>query len=384
MKIGIFTNNYLPNPYGVTGSIESFRQELEASGHEVFIFAPRWKGHKDENPNVFRYPSLDITLKFRFPLAIPFSRKMDKIIENLDLDVIHSQHPNLLGSAARKWAKKKKIPLVFTWHTLYDHYTNFVPILPKKFVAWWIISGAVKYANSCDQIIAPSESAKEIIKDWGVKKDIKALSTGVNEEIFLNAERKTLRDKYNIKDDEVLSVLVSRLTEEKNIGFLFESMLGVVKNNEKAKFLVAGGGYLLDGLKEKAKHEKLEEKIFFAGEVKKEEVKNFYAAGDLFVYASKSETQGMIISEAMYIGLPVVALKAPGIKDAVRDGDSGFLVAEDEKEFQKAVEKIVNDSELRKRMGESGKRIAREEYTARVCGQKLLGIYNKNISEYQK
>lgn len=384
MKIGIFTNNYLPNPYGVTGSIESFRKDLESLGHEVFIFAPKWNDYQDENPRVFRYPSIDITFKFRFPLPIPYSRKMDKIISDLDLDVIHSQHPNLLGSAAKKWAKRKKIPLIFTWHTLYDQYTNFVPILPKKLVAWWIIYGARKYANLCTQVIAPSESAKEIIQKWGVKTDIQAIFTGVDEKIFVGAERNKLRERYGVQEEEVLLVLVSRLTEEKNIDFLFETVAESVKENAKTKFLVAGGGYLLEKIQERVKELKLEEKIFFAGEVKKEEVKDYYAAGDIFVYASKSETQGMIISEAMYMGLPVVAVKATGVKDAVENEVSGFLVSEDKKKFQKALEKLIKDGELRKSFSEAGKRIARESYTAQVCAQKLLSLYEKTIADFQK
>lgn len=384
MKIGIFTNNYLPNPYGVTGSIESFRQELESLGHEVFIFAPKWSDYEDLNPRVFRYPSLDITLKFRFPLPIPYSRKMDKIISELNLDIIHSQHPNLLGSAARKWAKKKKIPLVFTWHTLYDQYTNFVPIVPKKFAANWVISDAVKYANFCDQVIAPSESAKEIVQGWGVTKDIQALSTGVDENIFAGAQRNKLREKYGVKDDEVLLLLVSRLTEEKNIEFLFESVAETVKENSRAKFLIAGGGYLLEKLQKRIKELNLAEKIFLAGEVKKEAVKDYYVAGDIFVYASKSETQGMIISEAMYMGLPVIAVKATGVKDTVENNISGILVSEDKNEFKLALEKLIVDDNLRKSFSEAGKRIAREKFTTKVCTQKLLEIYQKTINDLKK
>jgi len=384
MKIGIFTNNYLPNPYGVTGSIESFRKELESSGHEVFIFAPRWKDFQDTNQHVFRYPSIDITLKFRFPLPIPFSPKMDKIISELDLDIIHSQHPNLLGTAAKKWAKRKKIPLVFTWHTLYDQYTNFVPILPKKFTANWIISQAVKYANQCAQVIAPSESAKGIIQKWGVQKDIQALSTGVDEGIFAGAQRQLLRGKYGVQEDEVLVLLVSRLTEEKNIAFLFEAVTEAIQGKEKVKFLIAGGGYLLEELQGKIKKLNLEEKIFLAGEVKKEEVKNYYAASDIFVYASKSETQGMIISEAMYAGLPVVAVEATGVKDTVEHGINGFLVFEDKKEFKNALEKLIVDKELRQKFSDQGKRMAKEKYTAKVCAQNLLNLYEKVITDFKK
>jgi 1,2-diacylglycerol 3-alpha-glucosyltransferase len=135
MRIAIFTNNYLPNPYGVAGSVESFRKVFEKLGHDVFIFAPRWKGYQDENPNVFRYPSIETNVKIKFSFAIPFSLKISKVLEKLDLDIIHSQHPNLMGSAAMHWAKKKNIPLVFTWHTLYDQYAHFAPFIPKRIAA---------------------------------------------------------------------------------------------------------------------------------------------------------------------------------------------------------------------------------------------------------
>ncbi|EKD67082.1 MAG: glycosyltransferase, partial [uncultured bacterium] len=134
MRIAIFTNNYLPNPYGVAGSVESFRRELERLGHTVYVFAPKAEGFIDENKNVFRYPAIDLKFKnIRFPIPIPYSLRINKILKNLEIDIVHSQHPNLLGWEARRWAKKKKIPLVFTWHTLYDQYAHFAPFfIPKK------------------------------------------------------------------------------------------------------------------------------------------------------------------------------------------------------------------------------------------------------------
>jgi len=382
MKIGIFTNNYLPNPYGVTGSIESFRKVFESLGHEVFVFAPRWKGYSDENRKVFRYPSLDMNIKFRFPLAFSYSRRVDKVLENLDLDIIHSQHPNLLGTAAMKWARKKKIPLVFTWHTLYDRYTNFIPFLPKKFSANWIIKKAVKYANACDQIVIPTESIRKIIQDWGVEnKNITAVPTGVDEKDFENADGKSIRKKYGIRDDEILLLLVSRLTEEKNVEFLFDAVIDILKNNSHVKFMLAGGGYLVSKLKKKALDNNLSEKVIFTGEIKRKEVKNYYAAGDIFVCASKSETQGMLISEAMYIGLPIVAVKATGVSDLVEDNRSGFLVAEEKKTLSETVEKLIKNKNLCKTFSEESKKIAKEKYISKICAQKMLSIYEKLINE---
>lgn len=376
MKIAIFTNNYLPNPYGVSGSIESFRHQFEKLGHTVYIFAPSCKGYRDKNLNIFRYPSLDIRYKIKFPIPIPYSSEMNKLIERLDLDIIHAQHPLLLGSVAKRWAKKKNIPLVFTWHTLYDQYSHFFPLLPKKLSGKIIINQAVKYANQADQIIVPTQGIKNIIQNWGVKnKSIETVSTGIEEKFYQDPDRNKTRNKFGIRDDEILLLLVSRLTEEKNIEFLFESVFKILKNNANTKFLIAGEGRLAPKLKKLAKKNNLDDRIIFKGIVPKEELKNYYAAGDVFVYSSKSETQGMIISEAMYMGLPIVAVDAPGVCNLVRDKKNGFLVLEEEKEFVMAVEKLIADEGQRSKFSAESKRIAQENFTDKVCAQKMIGIY---------
>lgn len=379
MRIAFFTNNYLPNVYGVPMSIETLRKEFESLGHEVFIFAPNYSDYRDSNSQVFRYPSIDIEIKFRLPLGIPYSRKADKIIENLDLDIIHSHHPNLLGSAALRWAKKKNIPLIFTWHTLYDQYTNFVPFLPAKFSANWIIRKAVKYANQSDVVIVPTESVAPIIQTWGVEKEIISVATGVTEEEFSNSDKNKIREKYGIKKDEILLLLVSRLTEEKNIHFIFSALADILKENVKTKFMLVGDGYLLSELKSKAKMAGLEDKIIFVGVAKREDIKNYYAAGDVFVYASRSETQGMIITEAMYVGLPIVAVRATGIESLVENGKNGILTSEDKTEFISAIKELIENKSLREKMAEESTKIAKERYTAKICAKKMLEVYSQSI-----
>lgn len=382
MRIAIFTNNYLPNPYGVSGSVESFRKEFEKLGHEVFIFAPRWKDYKDENLNVFRYPSLDIEIKIKFPLAIPYSRKISKVLENLDLDIIHSQHPNLLGSAAMRWARKKKISLVFTWHTLYDQYAHFAPFIPRKLVAWWAIRNAINYANQCDAVITPTPSVIEIIKKWGVlNKNIFSVPTGVEEEQFSGPDREKIRKKYNVRDDEILLFVMTRLTAEKNVEFLAEAVLEILSENSSTKFMICGEGNLKEKLVNLTMKRGLADRVIFVGIVPDEEKKNYYAAGDIFVYSSKSETQGMILTEAMYSGLPIVAVRATGVKDIVEDSRTGFLVSENKREFGEAVEKLIDDENLRKSFSEEARHVAREKYTSSVCAKKMLEVYEKAIKE---
>jgi 1,2-diacylglycerol 3-alpha-glucosyltransferase len=384
MKIGIFTNNYLPNPYGVSGSVESFRKAFERLGHEVFIFAPHFPEYEDKNPNVFRFPSIETNVKIKFPLAFPYSPQTSEIINSIDFDIIHSQHPNLLGSAAMHWAKKKNIPLVFTWHTLYDQYSHFAPFVPSRLAAWWTIRNAKNYANRCNMVVAPTPSVIKIIQKWGVtNKNITAIPTGVEEEQFDSPERERLRNKYCVQEDEILLVLVSRLTAEKNVLFLTEAVSAIVRNNAKVKFMLCGDGGLKEEMIKIATDKEINGRLISVGIVSDKEKKDYYAAGDIFVYSSKSETQGMIITEAMYSGLPIVAVRATGVKDIVEDGKTGFLVSEDKEEFGEAVQKLIDDDNLRKSFGEKAKIIAKEKYTSSVSAKKMLELYEKEIASYK-
>jgi 1,2-diacylglycerol 3-alpha-glucosyltransferase len=381
MRIAIFTNNYLPNPFGVSGSIESFRIELEKLGHTVYVFAPKFKGYLDKNPNVHRYPAVDLKFRgIRFPVVIPYSCQLSRLLEKMEIDIVHAQHPNLLGWEARRWAKKKNVPLVFTWHTLYDQYTHFFPLVPSKLAAWWIIRDARKYANRADQVIVPTNSVQKIIKQWGVTNlKLSVIPTGVDEAQLAKPAREAIRRKYAIQDTEILLVVITRLTKEKNLEFLFNAVAKVLQKNKQVKFLVGGEGGLRGKLEKIAVDHDISAQVIFSGFIAAEVKKDYYGAGDIFVYASKSETQGMIISEAMYLGLPVVAVDAPGVRDLVTNQVTGFLVRENEVDFSKAVARLVADGDLRKRFAENAKKIARREYTADVCSQKLLAVYEKAI-----
>ncbi len=388
MNVAIFTNNYLPNPYGVSGSIESFRKQLEALGHTVYVFAPSFKGYVDENKRVFRYPAIDLKFKnIRFPIAISNSclggrraYRIGRLLEKLEIEVIHAQHPNLLGWEARRWAKRKNVPLIFTWHTLYDQYAHFAPIIPSKLAAWWAIGNARKYANRADQVIVPTASVQKIIRAWGVSNEnLTVVPTGINEKQFENFHGSEIRQKYAVGEAEILLVVITRFTKEKNSQFLFEAVAKVLQKNKQVKFLAGGDGDLLETLKDIAAEKNIAGQVIFAGFVPNEIKKDYYAAGDIFVFASKSETQGMIISEAMYAGLPVVAVDGPGVRDMVTNQVTGLLTEENEAEFAAAVERLIKDKALRQKFAENAGKIARQFYTATVCAQKLLAVYEQAI-----
>lgn len=379
MNIAIFTNNYLPNIYGVPMSIETFRLELEKRGHRVYVFAPKWKGYHDSNPRVFRYPSFEVDFRFRLPLSLGFSAKVDAVLERLDLDIIHAQHPNLLGAAALRWARKKKIPLIFTWHTLYDKYTNFVPLIPEKVASKCVISQAVRYANRTDYVITPTESIVPILREWGVTAKIVSISTGIKEEDFFSRERELIRKKYGIKDDELLLFSISRLTEEKNVSFLFRSVASALKKNPQLKFIMAGDGYLLSELEEFCWKNKISDRVFFPGLLPRNQVGDYFFAADLFVYASQSETQGIVILEAMQAGLPIVAVRATGISSLVRDQENGYLVESSEQALTEAILHLTQDKKKLQEFGVCSQKIVAENYTSSISAEKLLKVYAEAI-----
>lgn len=379
MRIAIFTNNYLPNPFGVSVSIESFRRELERRGHTVYIFAPSFKGYADTSRHVFRYPSVEMHFRgVRFPIAIPYSRKMDKILEKMDIDIIHAQHPNLLGWQARRWAHKKHIPLVFTWHTLYDQYAHFNPFLPIKISAWLAVRSAVKYANHAESVIIPTVSAKKIITSWGMhNKNTRVVPTGIDEEDFANVDAGIICKKIKLPKDRKVLLLVSRLTAEKNVFFLAEAMALILAEHPDTVFVVAGQGKEKERMRALFKREGVLRRVIFSGVLGRKDIAGIFSLADIFVYASKSETQGLIIAEAMYAGLPVVALDATGVKDFVMNHVTGLLVKENKKEFSAAVASLLNNKELRMDFSSKAKQIARENFTATLCAEKIIGVYER-------
>jgi glycosyltransferase involved in cell wall biosynthesis len=221
---------------------------------------------------------------------------------------------------------------------------------------------------------------KKSIIGWGVtNKNIIAIPTGVEEEFFVGSDRQLAREKMGIKIDEKAILLVSRLTAEKNVQFLVDAVLEVLKKNLKIKFILAGGGSELLKLKKMIVDAGMLDRVIFKGIVLKNKVKNIYAAGDIFVYASKSETQGMVLTEAMYAGLPIVAVNAMGVKDIVGNQITGILVKENKQDFVDAVVRLLNDENLCKKFSENAKKSANENYTNKICTQKMFELYREVI-----
>ncbi|MBI2451017.1 MAG: glycosyltransferase [Parcubacteria group bacterium] len=386
MKIGFFTDTYLPVVHGVEISIETFRKSLEKMGHQVFIYAPYHPGYKDKNPGVFRLKSVRIIkkpeMRFAFPLAA--AGHLKKIID-FKLDVVHAHTPFSLGILGKFISARQNIPLIYTHHTDYPEYAK--AYMKEKFILpslarWW--SGW--FSNASDAILAPSLKIKKQLKDYGVKKPIYILPTGVDLEIFKKTRKslsraKTLKNKLSVSPKDQALIFVGRMGKEKNIDFLIRAFGEIKKKRNAVKFILIGDGPYLGELKVLAAKLKISESIIFTGAISHETLPFYYQLADVFVFSSLTETQGIVIIEAIGSSLPIVALKDAAFSGAVIDNQNGFLISprSSAKLFADKILKILRDPNIQKRFSGNSFKIA-QKFSDRSQAKKLLRIYKSLLS----
>jgi len=292
-------------------------------------------------------------------------------------DVIHAHHPFLLGATALRLARAYRIPMVFTHHTMYERYTHYVPgdsPAMKRFV----ISLSTSFANLCDTVFAPSESVAEEIARRGVTSPIEVVPTGVDTEALGAGDGAAFRERAGIPREAFVVGHLGRLAPEKNLGFLTRAVAGFLAAEPRARFLVVGVGPSADAIRAELRERGLEGRLHTAGILQGQALADAYAAMDCFAFASMTETQGLVVAEAMAAGSPVVALDAPGVREVVRDGENGRLLAtENEEAFAAALGWVVGRDEaaasaLRARAVETAERFSLDR-----SADKALAIYER-------
>ncbi|MCK4591931.1 glycosyltransferase [Candidatus Parcubacteria bacterium] len=377
MKIGMFINYYTPSKGGMETSVINLCKGLKRAGHETFVFAPEYPNYKDENKNIFRYKSFRFNYGgYFYVIPLPFFSKAREVIEKLNLDIIHSHQPYSLGDEALKFSKKLNIPLVFTYHIKYEDYNHYVPLIPESISRKYIRKITTKYSNQCNNIIAPSTAIKKLLINHEIKAPISIIPSGINIDNFKKdtGQRDGIREKYQVKPDDIMLITACRLTEEKNLEFLVRSFAKIRQKRNNVRFLIVGDGAVRKDLEKMAEEFGIKNSIIFAGLVDRSEIVGLYQASDIFIFASLTETQGLVAVEAMAAGNPVVAIKASGIEDIVRSGEDGFLTSKSEDEFSESVLKIVGDKSLKEKMSARAK-INSKRFSIEPWVEKVVELY---------
>ncbi len=379
LRVAMFTNNYLPFIGGVPLSIERLGRGLKALGHSVLVVAPRYKKPDPEESNVVRTPSLlSLGVRGEFRLPNIFLRQTRRAVSAFKPDLIHVHHPIWMGSLGLWLARRLNVPSVYTYHTRLEHYAHFVP-LPGALFRNLISHALIKrFANRCSGVIVPTYSAEDYLRMIGVKTSIFVQPTGIDYERFQGLDpqaQETLRSQYPLAGKRVL-VSVSRLSTEKNIDFLLDAVVRLkAQTSTPFHLLMIGDGHERQRLQQRIEQEALTEYVTLVGAVAPEDMPRYYRLGDLFVFASKSETQGMVILEAMAAALPVVAVRSSGIDDVVRENENGYKTPDNLEVWCRKVTSVLEDTQLRERLSQQAQSFAREHSTS-AFAQNVQGIYH--------
>lgn len=361
MKIGIFTDTFTPQINGVTSILEELDRVLTRHGHEVFIFAPAYsRAQRNENGHVFRFPAFTAYFHKDSRVVIPYDRRASAVFPKLD--VVYSHTPVSMGLLALRVARKYALPHVHTYHTLFTEYLHYLPrlIRPSRRMAERI---SAAFCNRCDAITTPSHAMRQELLRYGVEKPIYVLPFGVDVEPFERPVRTDVRAALGLAPNELFLLYAGRLGTEKNLHFLlraFRVLLDRWTSPQPIRLVLAGGGPHLPIFQEYAEKLRLTDRVLFTGFIPRDELVDYYRAADLFVFASKTETQGLVLMEAMAAGLPAVAVRAMGVTDIVFDGETGVLVPEDEQIFADRVRELLQDPARREHLRTGAKRTAHQ------------------------
>ncbi|PTQ65070.1 glycosyltransferase [Celeribacter persicus] len=326
MKIAMFTNTFTPHIGGVAQSVSGLSTRLRDAGHEVLIVAPEFEGGEEHDAFTVRMSAFQNFAGSDFSVPVPIGLELSERLETFRPDIVHSHHPFLLGDTALRVATRYDCPVVFTYHTRYELYSHYVaqnaPSLRRL-----VVSLATGYCNLCDAVIAPSESIASFLAEHEVTVPVKVIPTGIDAAQYRGGRGDTLRARLGIPQDCFVAGHVGRLAEEKNLVYLAEALISFLIAHPAAHALIVGDGDMREDMQRRFEAAGLSARAHLPGAMKGRALADAYAAMDVFAFSSVSETQGLVLAEAMTAGLPVVALEASGVREILRDGQNGRLLA---------------------------------------------------------
>ena len=377
MHIGVFSYYYLPVVNGVTITIADWKRLGEKAGAQFVVCVPRTGKEAHADRDVFAYPA--VSLYKRLGITVPTfpEAQLEKELGRRRVDVLHAHHPFYIGNLALYFKKKLAIPLVFTYHTRYtDYFTSYLPWLSGNFFADIVTRIVVRFMNQCDAVTVANETLKQELLTKGVHTPIFIVPPGIDTKTFARGNRDAARGRLRIRKRDTVLLYVGRLAKEKNIYFLIRSFARIHRSAPSVKLLLVGHGLEETRLRKYAQKRGLANNIVFATQETVRTIPDVYAAADMFIYASQTETYGRVIVEAMAAGLPIVALAGPSIVDLLKDGITGRVVFQKSpRAFAAAALALIRDPDKRRFLATHAKKEAQTKYDSMVSWHLLSEVY---------
>jgi len=381
MKILITTDVYKPVINGVVISTFNLYEQLKRRGHDVKILTLSNTRASNKSGDVFFIGSLPVRVYPQARMTVkPFHHYIKEIIK-WKPDIIHTQTEFTTSLYARQIAFKLHIPMVHTYHTMYEDYTHY--IFPSKRLGKKAVALFSRYAlDKADEVIVPTNKVMGALKSYGVKRDIVEIPTGIHlakfEEEIDPDEKSAMKKSLDISEKDSVLVTIGRLGKEKNIDELVNLMKPLSKEGRDIKLLIVGDGPVRKELEEHARTLGLEKLVIFTGMVPQDDVHKYYHLGDIFISASTSETQGLTYIEAMASGLPLICRKDECLLDVVEDGYNGYTF-ENEREFIDKVELLLDDEDKLKFFKENAVEKA-QKFSVEEFGRQVEELYVRVIN----
>ena len=392
MRIGIFTDTYLPYISGLVTSELMLKNSLEKLGHEVYIVTANLENFKyinDKKNKIIKISGLPIGI-YDARLTGIYSVSAINEIRKWKLDIIHSQTEFGIGTFARIVAKQLDIPLVHTYHTMYEDYIYYITKghfdKPSKKLVEYLTRFYCD--TTVSELIVPSSKIYNIfINKYEVNKKINIIGTGIDVEKFSKdevdkKEIDELKKKYEIKNTDFVIGSVSRIAKEKSLDKIIKTFPSILEKIPNAKLLIVGDGPDKEELMNLVKKKSIEKYVIFTGKVELEKINLYYQLMDVFVTFSVTETQGLTVIEAMAASVPVLAIKDDSFIDSVEHNKSGFLF-KTEKEYIDYVYRLYSDKKLYKNFSESSKELSKN-HSSIAFAEKVLKVYNHAIENNKK
>lgn len=374
MNIGLFTDTYYPELNGVANSVFLLKKELEKKGHNVYVITTKTPGAPANEKGVFRVPSKAVSFVPERRLGLIYHPKIARKIRKMKLDIIHTNTEFAIGMFGRIMAHELFVPVVHTYHTIYEDYTHYIKkYISKEERAKKLAKLYSKFSvRGAEELIVPTQKVAELMQRYGVKPDINVIPTGIDLGRFRTrdneAEKGKLKAELGIPQENKIVIYLGRVSEEKNIDEVMNYLDRYMDMQSNITFLVVGDGPYRATLEKNAKNLNHRKQMIFAGAKPWDEITHYYQLADVFVSASTSETQGLTYIEALASGVPIVARRDPCLDGVLFEGVNGYEF-DDEKSFVYGIEQILwNEKHIdyRKNASESVEQFSTEKFAARV------------------
>jgi glycosyltransferase involved in cell wall biosynthesis len=382
MRVLMISDVFFPRINGVSTSIDAFRHSLAGLGIEVQVVAPHYPLPHADDAKVSRVPARRVLFdpEDRLMHSGTLRRTLDAAAGRFDL--VHVQTPFAAHYAGLGHARRQRLPCIATYHTHFEEYLhNYVPAVPKGLLRALARRLARSQCNALDAVIVPSGAMEETLAGYGVTVPLHRVPTGIPVGHFGGRRHRItsadFRTRFDIPRDGPMALFVGRAAHEKNIGFLLEALPHALRQCPTLTLVIAGEGPALPALQRQAAALGVGTRVRFVGYLdRRAELPDCYAAADLFVFASRTETQGLVLLEAMAAGLPVLAFAALGTREIVEPRRGALPAPQEAAAFGRAMAALANDPERRAAMAAAGQAFV-EEWTTEACARRLAAVYHQ-------